>query len=347
MERERNEERKILIKAEGLKKYYPTSRGFFGRERSVLRAVDGVDLEICEGETFGLVGESGCGKSTLGRVLLRLIEPTAGRVVYQGEEGAVELTALPPKALRAQRKALQTIFQDPYASLDPKRSVFELIAEGARVQRLFKRKKAELRAYVLELAEKCGLSAHALSRYPHQFSGGQRQRVCIARALAVQPRFVVCDECVSALDVSVQAQILNLLSELKAREKLTYLFISHDLSVVRYFSDRIAVMYAGKIVERGSARQVFDDPRHPYTLSLLSCAPTEREHAQDKLLLRRDENPSSPLGCPFFSRCFYAQASCQRNPAPVVEVETGHFCACRFASDDGATKRARARKGGK
>ena len=267
---EKMNDRKKLLTVKDLKKYFPIKTGFLARNRTFLRAVDGVDLEIYEGETFGLVGESGSGKSTFGRTLLRLYEPTDGQVLFHQEEGETALTDLNIRQMRAFRKDLQIIFQDPYSSLNPRMTVGQLIAEGAVTHGYFKKGSAALWEYVLGVMRACGLQEHMLRRYPHQFSGGQRQRICIARALAVKPKFIVCDECVSALDVSIQSQILNLLSELKEKEGLTYLFISHDLSVVRYISDRIAVMYLGKIVEMGDAEQIFENPQRQETQDFLS-----------------------------------------------------------------------------
>ena len=343
---EKMNDRKKLLTVKNLKKYFPIKTGFFARNRTFLRAVDSVDLEIYEGETFGLVGESGSGKSTFGRTLLRLYEPTGGQVFFHQEEGETALTDLNIRQMRAFRKDLQIIFQDPYSSLNPRMTVGQLIAEGAVTHGYFKKGSAALWEYVLGVMRACGLQEHMLRRYPHQFSGGQRQRICIARALAVKPKFIVCDECVSALDVSIQSQILNLLSELKEREGLTYLFISHDLSVVRYISDRIAVMYLGKIVEMGDAEQIFENPRHPYTMALISAAPNIQAQDTEKILLEGQlPNPvSPPKGCPFHTRCFYAQELCQRVPAPVIEVEEGHFCVCHFSLDSTEMKWKKARK---
>lgn len=340
-------EKKKLLTVKNLKKHFPIKTGLFARKKAFLRAVDGVDLEIFEGETFGLVGESGSGKSTFGRTLLRLYEPTDGQVIFHQENAETAVTDLSVRQMRAFRKDLQIIFQDPYSSLNPRMTVGQLIAEGAVTHGYFKRGSAALWEYVLSVMRACGLQEHMLRRYPHQFSGGQRQRICIARALAVKPKFIVCDECVSALDVSIQSQILNLLSDLKEQEGLTYLFISHDLSVVRYLSDRIAVMYLGKIVEMGTAEQIFENPRHPYTMALISAAPSVQEQGREKILLGGQlPNPvSPPSGCPFHTRCFYAQEMCQRVHAPVVEVGNGHFCACHFASVPAEEKIKKAHKG--
>ncbi len=336
-----------LLSIVALKKYFPLpKKSLFSRNRPYLRAVEEITLDIRKGETFGLVGESGCGKSTFGRTLLQLYKPTSGSIYYYAaERGRVELTALKGRALRALRKDLQIIFQDPYSSLNPRMTVGQIIEEGVAAHKFFRKGTPEMKKYVAEIMQKCGLQPYMLNRYPHQFSGGQRQRVCIARALAVQPKFVVCDECVSALDVSVQSQILNLLNELKEKESLTYLFISHDLSVVRYISQRIGVMYLGRIVEMGEAEQVFTQPRHPYTVALISAIPSAERgktaKGEEKILLS-GQMPSAvtpPKGCPFHTRCFMAQECCQRVPAPIVEIESGHFVACHFADVATAEKR--------
>ncbi len=326
-------EKKTLLSVKDLKKHFPLNGSIFPKKRRVLRAVDGISLEIYEGETYGLVGESGCGKSTFGRTLLQLTRPTFGEVTYLGKGEGVELTGLKGRELRALRRDLQIILQDPYSALNPKMTVEQLILEGVATHGLFQGDRKKQRAHVLETMEKCGLQGYVAGRYPHQFSGGQRQRVCIARALALQPKFVVCDECVSALDVSVQSQILNLLTELKEREKLTYLFISHDLSVVRHLSDRIGVMYLGKIVEWGSASAVFDTPAHPYTAALVSAVPSLEEKPQKRIVLQGSppDPAAPPLGCPFHPRCFMAQECCERIPAPLKRLGNGHFSACHFA----------------
>lgn len=263
-------------------------------------------------------------------------------------DNALDLSQLSEKELRRLRKNLQIIFQDPYSSLNPRMTVGQIIEEGVATHRFFKRGTPQMREYVLEIMKSCGLQAYMLHRYPHQFSGGQRQRVCIARALAVRPEFIVCDECVSALDVSIQSQILNLLAELKEKESLTYLFISHDLSVVRHVSDRIAVMYLGEISETGDTEEIFENPRHPYTIALLSAVPSanEGERLEERILLQ-GHVPSPvtpPSGCKFHTRCFMAQEICKRNPAPYVEVEKGHFVACHFANVPTAQKRAIAKE---
>ena len=337
----------LLLSVKDLKKHFPLrKKNPFQKARPYLRANDGITLDIYQGETFGLVGESGSGKSTFGRTILQLQKPTEGQVTYFGRGDGVELTKLKGAEMRALRKDLQIIFQDPYSSLDPRMTVGQLIEEGVATHRFFKRGSQEMRAYVLKMMEACGLRADMLHRYPHQFSGGQRQRISIARALAVKPKFIVCDECVSALDVSVQSQILNLLGDLKEREGLTYLFISHDLSVVRYISDRIGVMYLGRIVEQGEADTVFDAPLHPYTIALISAIPTLTGEKNTQILLEghMPSPVSPPQGCPFHTRCFMAKEVCQRVPAPIVEVETGHFVACHFADVPTEEKRRMAGK---
>ena len=260
----------------------------------------------------------------------------------------IDLSKLTPSELRRLRKDLQIIFQDPYSSLNPRMTVGQIIEEGVLTHKYYKKGSAELKKYVQEVMKRCGLQEYMLHRYPHQFSGGQRQRVCIARALAVQPKFVVCDECVSALDVSIQSQILNLLTELKEKERLTYLFISHDLSVVRYISDRIGVMYLGEIVELGGAEEVFSNPRHPYTIALISAIPTMEDEVTKKEKILLEGNMPSPIsppsGCKFHTRCFMSQECCQRVPAPIVEVEKGHFVACHFAEKGTEEKRSLAMK---
>ena len=338
---------KVLLSVRDLKKYFPMPKSsIFTKERPYLRANDGISIDVCEGETYGLVGESGCGKSTFGKAVLQLEKPTDGEVIYYGEQTPVDLIQCKGKKLRALRKDLQIIFQDPYSSLNPRMTVGKIIEEGVATHGFFKRGSEEMRAYILEIMKKCGLQGYMAGRYPHQFSGGQRQRICIARSLAVKPKFVVCDECVSALDVSIQSQILNLLTELKKKEGLTYLFISHDLSVVRYISDRIGVMYLGKIVEEGRAKEVFENPRHPYTIALISSIPTTEEKKEGRILLSGNM-PSAvfpPSGCPFQTRCFMAKEICKRVPAPLEEIKNGHFCACHFARKSVEEKRGLAKK---
>ena len=332
----------VLLSVVDLKKYFPVrGKRLFQKERPYLRANDGISLDIFQGETSGLVGESGCGKSTFGRTVLQLQKPTSGEVLYYGKGDKIDLARLKPTEMRALRRDLQIIFQDPYSSLNPRMTVGQIIEEGVATHKFFKRGSKEMQDYVLKIMEDCGLRSDMLHRYPHQFSGGQRQRVSIARALAVKPKFIVCDECVSALDVSIQSQILNLLVDLKKKEGLTYLFISHDLSVVRYLSDRIGVMYLGRIVEQGRAADVFENPRHPYTIALISAIPTVEKKKERQILLG-GSMPSAvfpPKGCPFHTRCFMAQEICQRVTVPLVDVGNGHFAACHFAHKTTAEKR--------
>ena len=324
-----------ILSVYNLKKYFPLpKKHFLSREKRFLRANDDVNLSIRRGETFALVGESGSGKSTLGRAILQLEKPTAGKVFYQGVEGEVELTACKEGKLRPLRRRLQMIFQDPYSSLNPRMTVGQIIGEGVWTHGIYKRNSTALKEYVVGVMEACGLQSHLINRYPHEFSGGQRQRICIARALALEPEFVVCDECVSALDVSVQAQILNLLADLKEKRMLTYLFISHDLSVVRHISDRIAVMYLGRIVEMGETESVFTGPFHPYTMTLLSAIPTLDNKGKRKFVQEKGSASllSPPTGCPFHTRCFMAREECLQE-VRLEQISTGHFSACRFAKD--------------
>jgi peptide/nickel transport system ATP-binding protein len=286
-------------------------------------------------------------EENLQEVLSRVKETPVGRALERRKDNAVELSRLTGKEMRTIRKDLQIIFQDPYSSLNPRMTVGQIIEEGATTHGYFKTGSAQLREYTLGIMRSCGLEPHFYTRYPHQFSGGQRQRVCIARALALKPRFVVCDECVSALDSSIQSQILNLLNDLKKEQGLTYLFISHDLSVVRYISDRVAVMYLGETVETGATEDLFENPRHPYTISLISAAPTTAQSATDEKILPTGNIPSPvspPSGCKYHTRCFMAQEKCKTQIPPLVEVEKGHFTACHFANIPTQKKREIAKK---
>ncbi|QIG50003.1 ATP-binding cassette domain-containing protein [Nordella sp. HKS 07] len=305
----------IVLSTRDLTKHYPLGGGLFGRGRQVVRAVDGVSLDIYERETFALVGESGCGKTTLGRVMLRLHEPTSGTILYRGQD----LSRLDEKAMRELRKKLQIVFQDPYASLNPRMRIEEILAEPLRTHG-FGSAEA-IRERCAELLDMVGLSRRYLRNYPHQFSGGQRQRIGIARALANKPDFVVCDESVSALDVSIQAQVLNLLSDLQAELKLTYFFITHDLSVVRQFADRVGVMFLGRLVEVGLTEEIFDHPLHPYTMFLISAVPRAdpRQRGRERPILKGDiPSPMNlPSGCRFHTRCPFAKDICRvEEPAP-------------------------------
>lgn len=337
---------RILLSVRNLKQHFPLPKKKWFQKRAVLRAVDGVNLDIMQGETFGLVGESGSGKSTLGRSILQLYKPTCGRVEYWQHGSPTELTEQTEKTLRGLRRDLQMVFQDPYSSLNPRMTVGETLAEGVAVHGLYKLRSQAMREYLTSVLIKCGLDANAYGRYPHEFSGGQRQRVCIARALSVKPKFIVCDECVSALDVSVQAQILNLLSDLKEKEGLTYLFISHDLSVVRHIADRLAVMYLGRIVETGKAEHVFKEPLHPYTIALMHAVPTLAQKKRQRIYLPgTNKAETNMLCCPFSQRCFMAKEICFHTSVELKEVEKGRCVACHFATMPTAEKVAQYQDG--
>jgi oligopeptide/dipeptide ABC transporter ATP-binding protein len=313
-----------LVELRQLKKYYPVRGGFFG-PREFVRAVDGIDLAVQPGETLGIVGESGCGKSTLGRLILRLLEPTSGQVWFGGER----LDALSAKALRHKRREMQIIFQDPYGSLNPRMRVGAIVGEGLEIHGLAS--GAEKRRRVIDLLERVGLRSDAYDRYPHEFSGGQRQRIGIARALAVQPKLIVADEPVSALDVSVQAQIVNLLQDLQEERGLTYVFIAHDLRVVEHISHRVAIMYLGKIVELADSAELYRNPRHPYTRALLSAVPIPDPTTRRERILLPGDVPSPihpPPGCPFHPRCKFAEARCRSDEPKLLMGEYGHTVAC-------------------
>ncbi len=318
----------VLVSIRNLKMHFPITQGIvIQRKIGAIKAVDGLNFDILRGETLGLVGESGCGKSTTGRAILQLYRPTEGEVRFQGEE----LTVIKGERLRRMRRRMQMIFQDPYASLNPRMTVGDIIGEPLTVHNIAKGK--DRRERVQELLKVVGLNPYFVNRYPHEFSGGQRQRIGVARALAVQPEFIVCDEPISALDVSIQAQIINLLEDLQGEFNLTYLFIAHDLSVVRHISDRIAVMYLGKIVELTDRKELYDNPLHPYTQALLSAVPIPDpvvEEQRRRIILEGDvPSPASPpVGCNFNTRCPVAMDVCFEKEPDFVDVGGGHWVAC-------------------
>jgi peptide/nickel transport system ATP-binding protein/oligopeptide transport system ATP-binding protein len=318
----------VLLEVRNLKTHYPSHRGVLNQKTDWVKAVDDVSFSIRRGETFGLVGESGCGKSTLGRSIMRLERPQSGEVLFEGEN----ILAASAGKLKALRKDMQVIFQDPHGSLDPRMNIRSIIAEGLVIQGKMSRDERDER--VESLIEVVGLRKEHLDRYPHEFSGGQRQRIGIARALALRPKFVLADEPVSALDVSVQAQVLNLLSDLQKEFCLTYLFIAHDLSVIEYFSDRVGVMYLGKLVEVATAEDLYADPKMPYTQALLSAIPGAKEAGKQGRIVLRGDVPSPlnpPSGCPFRTRCWKAADICAEATPALREVRTGHWAACHFA----------------
>jgi peptide/nickel transport system ATP-binding protein len=324
-----------ILEVKGLKKYFPIEKGFLKRVSGHVRAVDDVNLYINEGETLGLVGESGCGKTTLGRCIVRAIDPTAGEIIYLDPDGkSHDLATMDKRELRGIRKYFHMIFQDPYSSLDPRMTVLDIIAEPIKFNNLARGE--ELTERVKKLMNVVGLEVQHLKRYPHAFSGGQRQRIGIARSLAPSPNLIICDEAVSALDVSIQAQILNLLQELQEEFNLTYLFIAHDLSVVEHISDRVGVMYVGKMVEMAETEELFSNPKHPYTEALLSAVPrTNPEVKMDRIILRGEvANPANPpSGCYFHPRCNYATEICKTTAPEWQEVSPAHFAACHLATE--------------
>lgn len=310
---------KPLIQVKGLKKYFKTPHG-------MLHAVDNIDFDICKGKTLGLVGESGCGKSTTGRTILRLLEPTGGSIFFEGED----LASFSKSKMEEKRKDLQIIFQDPFSSLNPRKTVSQTIMEPMIIHKLY-RTKAEMMEKVLEIMEIVGLAERLVNTYPHELDGGRRQRIGVARALSLNPKFIVCDEPVSALDVSIQAQILNLMKDLQKELGLTYLFITHDLSVVNHFSDEIAVMYLGKIVEKASSEELFNNPCHPYTIALLSAIPVPDIHYKPNRIILKGEitSPIEPKKvCRFANRCEYATEKCHTEEPELIEISQGHQVAC-------------------
>ena len=321
------EQKTPLLEVKNIKKWFPSKKSPFSKEKVYIKAVDGVSFTLNAGETLGVVGESGCGKSTMGRTVLRLLEPTEGQVFFEGKE----YTALKDAELRKSRSELQIIFQDPYASLDPRVTIGDIIAEPLDIQ--LKLPAKERMERVLKTMERVGLNTRYVNRYPHEFSGGQRQRIGIARAMVLNPKVVVCDEPVSALDVSIQAQVINLLKDLQEEMGMAYIFISHDLSVIKHISDRVAVMYLGHVVEIADKKDLYDHPMHPYTVALLSAIPVpDRKHKKEKIVLEGDlPSPANPpSGCVFHTRCYKAQEICKTQVPELKECGNGHCCACHF-----------------
>ncbi|SDO52068.1 ABC transporter ATP-binding protein [Alkalicoccus daliensis] len=323
-----------LLKVQNLKQYFPIKGGVFGRKVNDVKAVDDISFEVKAGETLSIVGESGCGKSTTGRAILRLDEPTAGQVEFGGKD----LLALSKKEMRKMRKNLQIIFQDPYASINPRQTVRQILSEAMQIQDVLPKDKREER--IKELMKTVGLGEHQIDRFPHEFSGGQRQRIGIARALSVDPQMIICDESVSALDVSIQAQVLNLLKKLQRELDLTYLFISHDLGVVRHISDRVLVMYLGKIVEIADKKSLFDNPKHPYTKTLLSAIPVPDPTVEKEQIILKGDVPSPidpPTGCRFHTRCPFATDKCIQETPELRNngdlMKDGHRAACHYIEE--------------
>lgn len=322
---------KPLLEVKNLKKHFPTKgTSLFSRNKDMVKAVDGISFTVKAGETLGLVGESGCGKSTAGRSILKLTEPTEGQLIYKGED----ITAFRGERMRKLRREMQLIFQDPYASLNPRKTIEQIITEPMKI---FQMEKAARKQKLDRLLDVVGLSSYHKSRYPHEFSGGQRQRIGIARSLALDPELVICDEPVSALDVSIQAQVINLLEELQEEFKLTYIFIAHDLSVIHHISDRVAVMYLGELVEIGEAAEVYNSPKHPYTQALLSAVPKANPHQEKERIILKGDLPSPanpPKGCKFHTRCPFAEAICRSEKPTMKQVSlTGQMAACHFAKE--------------
>lgn len=319
-----------LVEIKELVKHFPIKKGFFSTKKETVKAVNGITLDIFKGETLGLVGESGCGKSTLGRCIIRLIEPTSGEVYINGNN----VFKYNSRELRRARRQMQIIFQDPYASLNPRMTIGSTIGEPLTIHRLIQTKKEKMER-IVSLLEEVGLRGNMMNRYPHEFSGGQRQRIGIARAIALKPEFIVCDEPVSALDVSIQAQVINLLTDLQRKFKLAYLFIAHDLKVVEYMSDRVAVMYLGEIVELAKSEDIYRDPKHPYTQALLSAIPVPDPKTKKMRIILKGDVPSPihpPPGCPFHTRCHYKIVEeCKKIHPKLRELAPGHFVSCHLA----------------
>ena len=316
-----------LLEVRHMRKCFPLKKTLMGKVTRELIAVDDVSFKLKAGETLGIVGESGCGKTTLGRAILKLHEPSGGRIIFDGED----ITDYNVKNMRKHRTKMQIIFQDPYSSLPPRSTVGDILSEPVKVHGIVP--KEEIKDYVLELMDRCGLRDYYFERYPHEFSGGQRQRICIARALSVNPKLVICDEPVSALDVSIQAQIINLLKELQRSMNLAYIFISHDLSVVKFISDKIGVMYLGSMMEFGNKKDIFDNPLHPYTKALFSAIPNPNPDVKMNRIVLKGDIPSPanpPKGCRFHTRCPHATEKCKHVTPTYKEYEPGHFAACHM-----------------
>ena len=323
--------KKPLLEVRHLRKCFPLKKSLTGKVLSELVAVDDVSFDLYPGETIGIVGESGCGKTTLGRTILKLHEPSGGNIIFNGED----ITKYKNREMRHLRTDMQIIFQDPYSSLPPRSTVGDILSEPVKVHGIVP--SADVKNYVLDLMDKCGLRDYYYERYPHEFSGGQRQRICIARALSVKPKLVICDEPVSALDVSIQAQIINLLKSLQKSLNLTYLFISHDLSVVKFISDKIGVMYLGSMVEFGSKKDIFENPLHPYTKALFSAIPNpDPDEKMNRIVLNGDiPSPANPpSGCRFHTRCPYATEKCATKVPVYKEYGNGHFASCHLLEED-------------
>ena len=320
-----------ILEVRHLKKYFVLKKTLMGKPISTLKAVDDVSFKVTPGETLGIVGESGCGKTTMGRTVLKLHQPTAGQIFFEGKD----IAGYKPKEMRALRTKMQIVFQDPYSSLPPRSTVGDILSEPVRVHNIVP--PDQVKDYVLNIMEQCGLRDYYYERYPHEFSGGQRQRICIARALAVSPQLVICDEPVSALDVSIQAQIINLLKKIQKERQLTYLFISHDLSVVKYISDKIGVMYLGSMVEFGEKDKIFGNPLHPYTNALFSAVPNPNPDEKTNRIILKGDIPSPanpPMGCKFHTRCPKAMEICKHIAPKYQQIEEGHFVACHCYSKE-------------
>jgi len=318
----------LLLQVKNLVKYFPIKKGVFRKTVGWIKAVDDISFEVYEGETLGLVGESGCGKTTTALTILRLEEPTKGQVIFDGKD----ITRIKGSDMRKERKNMQIIFQDPYSSLDPRMRIKDIIAEGMLTHNILKNTQERYKK-VGELLKRVGIPAEYMDRFPHEFSGGQRQRIGIARALALEPKIIMCDEAVSALDVSIRSQIINLLKDLQEEYNLTYLFVAHDLSVIKYISDRVVVMYLGKIVEIADKKEFFNEPFHPYAQALISAVPVPNpDYKKERILLQGDvPSPANPpKGCRFHPRCFKVMKICSKIEPKLKEIKAGHFCACHL-----------------